>query len=140
MFKNKFTLPAVLIALMFMLGGLAACGGEETAEGPVSEERSLQTESSETAAPVEKDAMDMPKGDPAQGETVYEQTCSSCHGSEGTGGHAPSHVDCGMCNDYSELFRKIENTMPHGEPGKCTGECSANTAAYIYVELNGNSF
>jgi len=78
-------------------------------------------------------------GDPVAGETAYAQTCARCHGSGGTGGFAPRHVGCGMCGDMPALIHEIETDMPKGNAEQCVGECALDTAAFIYVKLNGNS-
>lgn len=118
---KKIALPCLVILLTAFLAVQTACGSGSSGE--------------EQAASAEQSAQ---QGDPARGEQTYEEVCSSCHGSGGTGGFAPSHVDCGMCDDYSELLTKIDEDMPKGDSGACTGGCAADTAAYIYIELNGN--
>jgi len=82
---------------------------------------------------------DKTMGDPVAGETAYAQTCARCHGSGGTGGFAPRHVGCGMCGDMPALIHEIETDMPKGNAEQCVGECALDTAAFIYVKLNGNS-
>jgi hypothetical protein len=82
---------------------------------------------------------DVEVGNPETGAETYEDKCAKCHGSGGTGGFAPSHVGCHLCDDYPALVIKIEDDMPKGDAKSCVGECASNTAAFIYVELNGNS-
>jgi len=53
----------ILITVLALL--LAACGG--------------------TAAPTEPPASPTPSGDPVAGETLFVQSCSSCHGPAGEG-------------------------------------------------------
>ena len=83
---------------------------------------------------------DIRVGDPDTGASIYEENCAKCHGSGGTGGFAPSHVGCDICNDYPALVMKIEDDMPKGDAGSCIGDCASDTAAFIYAGLNGNSF
>jgi mono/diheme cytochrome c family protein len=78
------------------------------------------------------------QGDPQKGARTYAEQCANCHGEQGGGGYGPSHVGCALCDSFEDLRAKIENDMPRGDPGACTGRCAENTAAYIYYTLNDN--
>jgi mono/diheme cytochrome c family protein len=129
--KRSVPLAILMIALLSPAFLTAACGSGDDPAGKAGTEKAA----AETGAAKEPE-----RGDPGPGAGLYADKCSSCHGDGGTGGFAPSHVGCDMCGDFAALYEKIDGDMPRGEPGACTGECAADTAAYIYIELNGNSF
>jgi len=82
----------------------------------------------------------MPQGgDPDNGAELYAQKCARCHGSAGEGGAAPSHRGCSVCDSFQLLFEKINAEMPRDNPQDCTDSCAYDTAAFIFVNLNGNS-
>ena len=78
-------------------------------------------------------------GDPDNGAELYAQKCARCHGSSGEGGTGPSHRGCGICDSFQALFEKINAEMPRDNPQDCTDTCAYDTAAFIFVNLNGNS-
>jgi hypothetical protein len=65
------------------------------------------------------------------GEQIFQQLCASCHGASGQG--TDDYPDA-LVGDKSiaQLARLIDETMPEGEPEKCTGEDAQKVAAYIY--------
>ncbi|MCG8686839.1 MAG: hypothetical protein MI892_18305 [Desulfobacterales bacterium] len=74
--------------------------------------------------------------DAENGEVLYEENCTVCHGQDGAGLIAPSLIDCSICNSFDDLVDFI--TINHASIG-CTGDCGDDTAAYIYETLNGNT-
>ena len=78
-------------------------------------------------------------GDPDNGAELYAQKCSRCHGSASEGGIGPSHRGCSICDSLEALFEKINAEMPRDNPRDCTDTCAYDTAAFIFVNLNGNS-
>jgi mono/diheme cytochrome c family protein len=55
------------------------------------------------------------EGDPAAGEPVFVQNCSSCHGEQAEGGAlGPSLVSEGLRGQPDEFFRDV---ITHGRPG-----------------------
>ena len=65
------------------------------------------------------------------GEQIFQQLCASCHGASGQG--TDDYPDA-LVGDKSiaQLARLIDETMPEGEPEKCTGEDAQKVAAYIH--------
>ena len=43
--------------------------------------------------------IDLPDGDPAKGEDMFTQSCSGCHGADGTGGYGGPYM-LGMPDDH----------------------------------------
>ena len=78
-------------------------------------------------------------GDPDSGAELYVQKCARCHGSAGEGGIGPSHRGCSICNSLEALFEEINSEMPRDNPQGCIDACAYDTAAFIFVNLNGNS-
>lgn len=78
-------------------------------------------------------------GDPDNGAELYVQKCARCHGSAGEGGIGPSHRGCSICDSLEALFEEINSEMPRDNPQDCTDTCAYDTAAFIFVNLNGNS-
>ena len=78
-------------------------------------------------------------GDPDNGAELYAQKCARCHGFSGEGGIGPSHRGCSICDSLEALFEKINSDMPRDNPQDCTDTCAYDTAAFIFVNLNGNS-
>ena len=65
----------------------------------------------------------------AQGEALYTELCSVCHGAAGQGITGPKLRDWQRGAD--ELTRIIHERMPPGRPDRCTGRCPERIAAYI---------
>lgn len=78
-------------------------------------------------------------GDPDSGAELYAQKCARCHGSAGEGGIGPSHRGCSICDSLEALFEEIDSEMPRDNPRDCTDTCAYDTAAFIFVNLNGHS-
>jgi cytochrome c len=78
-------------------------------------------------------------GDPDTGADLYVQKCARCHGSSGEGGSGPSHRGCSLCNSFDALVDTINSEMPRDNPQDCTDACAHDTAAFIFVNLNGHS-
>jgi cytochrome c len=78
-------------------------------------------------------------GDPDNGAELYAQKCARCHGSAGEDGSAPSHRNCSICDSFEALFEKIDSEMPRDNPQDCRDTCAYDTAAFIFVNLNGHS-
>ncbi len=54
-------------------------------------------------------------GSAARGSDIYETTCASCHGADGTGGSAPNLGNPGFLRAASDGF--IRHTIEHGRSG-----------------------
>jgi cytochrome c len=80
----------------------------------------------------------MPQGgDPDKGADLYAQKCARCHGSAGQGGIGPSLRGCSICDSFEALSEWIEEEMPPDSPQDCIDACAYETAAFIFVNLNG---
>jgi cytochrome c len=79
------------------------------------------------------------EGNPDRGAELYAQKCARCHGSAGEGGSGGTLRGCSICDSFQALSEKIESAMPLDNPGDCTDACARDTAAFVYVSLNGNS-
>ncbi len=71
-----------------------------------------------------------------RGETVYKESCASCHGDKLGGALGPPLTGNDFIANWnkdplSELFNKIRNTMPQDNPGKLNGAQTADILAYI---------
>ncbi len=119
---------ASVLALV-LFAALAACDGRDQDQeqpGPSSQAEGLSMS-------------DTPKADPGRGADIYAEACSECHGEGGRGGFAPRHIGCDICKKYKTLYVKIEQDMPKGGVNKCTEQCAADAAAYIFATLNNQS-
>jgi mono/diheme cytochrome c family protein len=73
----------------------------------------------------------------AQGKTVYEAKCVTCHGAEMTGGEmAPALSGQMFVSNWSgqslgDLFTRIHTTMPANDPGSLSNAEVAQVLAYI---------
>ena len=70
-----FTIGSLIMGLVL----LAACGGGDNGSQPAAPEAAINP------TPVEEAAAQVPAGDPARGEELFNQTCVACHGPGGVG-------------------------------------------------------
>jgi thiosulfate dehydrogenase len=79
------------------------------------------------------------EGDPARGEAVYKQTCSTCHGEDGVGvagilpalwGPAAYNDGAGM-NQVRKMAAFVLRNMPQNNPGTLTPQQAYDVAAYV---------
>ena len=79
----------------------------------------------------------------AQGKTVFENKCVTCHGAELNGGEmAPPLAGAMFTSNWTgqslgDLFTRIHTTMPQNDPGSLTNAEVAQVLAYI---LSFNQF
>jgi mono/diheme cytochrome c family protein len=70
-----------------------------------------------------------------RGQALYAERCASCHGPTLGGAQGPPLVGDQFVRTWSgplsELVSKIQNTMPANDPGKLTGQQSADVVAYL---------
>jgi len=70
-----------------------------------------------------------------RGEAVYKERCATCHGATLGGAQAPPLSGDDFIRVWSgplsDLFNKIQNTMPANDPGKLTRQQSADLVAYV---------
>ena len=73
----------------------------------------------------------------AQGKTVFEAKCVTCHGAELSGGEmAPALAGSMFTSNWSgqslgDLFTRIHTTMPANDPGSLNNAETAQVLAYI---------
>lgn len=79
----------------------------------------------------------------ARGAEAYKADCASCHGYDlSGGGQAPALADRDFMANWkgtalSELFERVQVTMPADRPGELTRERTADILAFL---LNANKF
>jgi mono/diheme cytochrome c family protein len=70
-----------------------------------------------------------------RGQAVYKDRCATCHGPTLGGAQAPPLSGDEFIRVWSgplsDLFNKIQNTMPANDPGKLTRAQSADLVAYV---------
>jgi mono/diheme cytochrome c family protein len=71
-----------------------------------------------------------------RGQAIYKEQCATCHGDTLGGRLGPPLTGIDFLADWdteplSELFNKIKNTMPQGDPGKLTAQQTADLVAHI---------
>lgn len=73
-----------------------------------------------------------PPSNPADGRSLYENLCASCHGLHGEGAAGPP-LTRSYQRDY--LAEYIDARMPLGNPDSCDATCAAALADYILGDL-----
>jgi hypothetical protein len=63
------------------------------------------------------------------GAARYRELCQVCHGEAGEGGLGPTLQD--TRHDLARLTAIIDERMPENDPGRCTGECAREVAAFV---------
>ncbi len=76
-------------------------------------------------------SVEPPDGDKGNGETLYEDMCSGCHGDKGTGGVSIDATKSAYGDDNQTLADFIHDNMPRGNATSCVDDCAADIAAYI---------
>lgn len=71
-----------------------------------------------------------------QGQVIFQQQCSMCHGSNGQGGNAPplmgtSTVLSGSMTQQATLASFIKANMPLTSPGSLSQQQASDVAAFI---------
>jgi mono/diheme cytochrome c family protein len=78
-----------------------------------------------------------------RGGALYSKECSSCHGTELTGGEsAPALVGDAFLSNWNgttvgDLFERIRKSMPQDNPGRLTRQQDADILAFM---LSANKF
>jgi len=90
-----------------------------------------------------KDAFDPENVTDAGGrKTLYDRTCSVCHGIDGKGDLARSITKSTLFKTEKDCVRFIHGLMPFHNPSLCKDACAENTAQYIIdnfaLQLSGN--
>ena len=76
----------------------------------------------------------------SRGETVYKETCVSCHGQDlGGNSNSPGLVGMGFMflwegKTLGEFFEKIRSDMPTDRPGQLTQQNYLDVLAYILLK------
>ena len=132
MMTRKDTLKLFLPLALFLLL-LTSCGDLIPSEG--NDDDDDESTATETSTGSTEDTTDSSSDDPAEsltsGEQLFTEKCAQCHGTQGTGGSAPSLVNCHHCTNTTTLQQKIQDTMPPRNPGDCADSCASDIAAYI---------
>lgn len=110
---NRFYALSLLTMLLLLVG----CGGDST---PAAAPENGEESSSEVAA-----VPDLPAGSPAEGETLYTSSCSSCHGADAKGitgvGKDLTAGDFIPNMTNQEFVTFINSGRPTGDPDNTTG-------------------
>lgn len=113
----------VLVGFTFV--ALTACGGGASFDGG----------SSNFSLGLSASSQGQGAGDLAQGKKLYEESCSGCHGVDGSGGVSidPSKQSYQYSTaDYAQpLADYIRDWMPSPGAQICVDECARDVAAYI---------
>ena len=78
----------------------------------------------------------------ARGETIYKESCASCHGDDlSGGGQAPALAGKDFNVDWtdlavSDLFERTHGTMPADKPGTLTPVQTADVLAFLLQKGN----
>ncbi|MEM9658956.1 MAG: PA14 domain-containing protein, partial [Planctomycetota bacterium] len=67
-----------------------------------------------------------------RGAEIYREQCASCHGAKGQGVDDVYSKPLAGERSIEQLARRIERTMPEGEPEVCVGDDARQVAEYIY--------
>lgn len=110
----KLNKIGLFIFAVFVMVGVAACGGDSSSSGE---------DTPEAAPPTDVPAA--PVGDAVNGETLYSTTCIACHGQDGVGieGLGKSMADSEFIRGLSdeELSTFIKVGRPTSDPENTTG-------------------
>jgi S-disulfanyl-L-cysteine oxidoreductase SoxD len=71
-----------------------------------------------------------------QGQAIYKENCSDCHGDSLAGDDAPALAGTEFLSNWggltvADLFERIRTTMPQNKAGSLTKEENAAIVAYI---------
>lgn len=121
MLNKRLILSLLFLAVIIVISACGGGGGNEENGGT---EEGAGGEGGETTA----------QGDAANGATIYENNCLSCHGQEGAGGSAPGLQSVA---DYDAVVQQVKNGgggMPAFE-GQLSEQEIADVSAYITEEI-----
>ena len=140
---------ASLFGVLLVLGG---CAGTTRNETPNLGRVATPTEIGGWDVSIPPDGTGLPPGGgtPAQGATVYAQTCQSCHGDQGAGqpndrlvgGHgtlatkAPVKTVGSYWPYATTVFDYVRRAMPYTRPGSLTDDEVYAVTAYL-LHRNG---
>lgn len=71
---------------------------------------------------------------PTRGQALFAEKCQHCHGASGAGGYGPaltSAATCPPCQEFTMLWKRIDEFMPLRNPEACDAQCSRDIAAWI---------
>ena len=121
----------IIVALFTLALSVVACGGGGDAEATMPAGNTQPTATTEQAAqPTEAPADDdgeqaVAAGDPENGQQLYTQSCSSCHGPDATGienlGRDLTNNEFIQNNSDEELLAFVKEGRPAGDPNNTTG-------------------
>ncbi|WP_342430073.1 cytochrome c551 [Neobacillus sp. FSL H8-0543] len=108
------------VVCVVFLSFLSACGGG----ADEAEQENATTE--EQAGDEQKQTTDV-----AEGEALYKQSCSSCHGGDLVSGGAPDLNKVGSTYSKDEILGIIENGKGNMPAGILTGDDAAAVASWL---------
>ena len=81
------------------------------------------------------------KAQAQKGEAIYNEKCSKCHGSDASGGDAPSLADSGFAGDWDgltvlQLFDRTRSSMPQDAPQSLTREETTALLSFLFSKNN----
>jgi mono/diheme cytochrome c family protein len=111
----------------FLLVATLAVACTEPAIGPDAGRAALDDHAAEQAHDETDDVV--PPADDSPGADLYAQHCARCHGDEAEGGEAASLR--GWSEGRALLVTIIDESMPFGRAGDCTGDCAESIADWL---------
>jgi mono/diheme cytochrome c family protein len=128
MSDSRRTQTWTVVVAMAALAWIAAVGRTPVA--------SLEARTQEPAAASVWDGV-YTEAQAARGLAVYRERCVSCHGEKLDGGMGPAVAGTDFMADWqgrtvSDLFQRIQLTMPLDDPGKLTPKETADLLAYVF--------
>lgn len=102
-------------------------------EQPVSPAKTSKAPSAQDdKPPAEKQPADEVAALLKRGQAIYALQCAECHGQKGQGVKDIYPKPLIGDDSLAALTRRIEETMPEGDPEACVGEEAAAVARYVY--------
>lgn len=145
--KRALTMLAFAAALLFAVGGLAACGDDddpEEGETPAAteepaggvEEPADEGTGGDEAAGGGDDGAAGGDGDAQAGSQLFADNCETCHGPEGAGGAGPPLDGASDAQAVEEQIRNGGGGMPAFE-GQLDDQQIADLVAYVTEDIAG---
>jgi|GEM_PF-1055125 Cytochrome c, mono- and diheme variants len=134
--KRALAMLALAAALMFALGGLAACGDDDDSDSGVDVQTATEEQTTEEPAPEDEGGGGGGGGDAEAGAQVFADNCEACHGPEGSGGAGPALAPF---DDPQAVERQVRNGgggMPPFE-GKLSDQEIEDVVAYVTQDIAG---
>ena len=133
----KRSLASILTACLCAIAAVASFPMQATADEQPAAAAEASKAPADKAAQTDKKPAD-PQADEQlaallkRGKAVYALQCAECHGDKGQGVKDVYPKPLIGDESLSSLTRRIEETMPEGNPEACVGEEAAAVARYVY--------